>query len=208
MSDPHQGVPVPVATDAHGHDHAAVGDGRPPPGYRLFRARAGVFARAVSPDARGDKPRRRARPRRRPLRRRALVRLPWVPCARGARRAPVTPSAVSPAALFEVAVPPPPLVVIPPTAAFMTCILAVLVIALLGKDEHNMLLAQIALNAPYAVTTWWLGETGKMVCFGILALRTFFGAHLSGRLDALLNCGATLGLLIITAPSAAGVARH
>ena len=125
----------------------------------------------------------------------------------GARHAPVAPSAVSPAALFEVAVPSPPLVVIPPTAAFMTCILAVLVIALLGKDEHNMLLAQIALNAPYAVTTWWLGETGKMVCFGILALRTFFGAHLSGRLDALLNCGATLGLLIITAPSAAWVWR-
>ena len=49
----------------------------------------------------------------------------------GARRAPVTPSAVSPAALFEVAVPPPPLVVIPPTAAFAV-ILAVLVIALLG----------------------------------------------------------------------------
>ena len=125
----------------------------------------------------------------------------------GARRAPTAPSAVSPAALFQVAVPPPPPVIIPPTPPVMTCILAVLVIALLGKDDHNMLLAQIALNAPYAVTTWWLGDTGHMVCFGILALRTFFGAHLRGRLDALLNCGATLGLLIITAPAAAWLWR-
>ena len=124
-----------------------------------------------------------------------------------ARVAPAAPSAVSPAALFQVAVPPPPLVVIPPTAAFMTCILAVHHRPA-RQDEHNMLLAQIALNAPYAVTTWWLGETGKMVCFGILALRTFFGAHLSGRLDALLNCGATLGLLIITAPAAAWLWRN
>ena len=99
------------------------------------------------------------------------------------------------------------LVIVPPTVAFMTCILAVLVIALLGRDEHGMLLAQVALNAPYAVTTWWLGEQGHFVCFGILALRTFFGAHLSGRFDALLNCFATLGLLIITAPNQAWVWR-
>lgn len=110
-------------------------------------------------------------------------------------------------ALFQVAVPPPPMVIVPPTVAFMTCILAVLVVALLGRDEHGMLLAQIALNAPYAVTTWWLGETGHFVCFGILAMRTFFGAHLSGRFDALLNCFATLGLLIITAPNQAWVWR-
>jgi hypothetical protein len=95
----------------------------------------------------------------------------------------------------------------PPTVAFMTCILAVLVIALLGKDRHGLLLAQMALNAPFAVTSWWLGEQGHAVCFVILALRTFFGAHLSGRFDALLNCFATLGLLVITAPNLAWVWR-
>lgn len=112
-----------------------------------------------------------------------------------------------PAALFEIAVPPPPMLIVPPTVAFMTCILAVLVIALLGKDRHGLLLAQMALNAPFAVTTWWLGEQGHAVCFVILALRTFFGAHLSGRFDALLNCFATLGLLVITAPNLAWVWR-
>ena len=109
--------------------------------------------------------------------------------------------------LFEVAVPPPPLVIVPPTIAFMTCILAVMVIALLGRDDHGMLLAQIALNAPFAVTTWWLGEQGHAVCFVVLAARTFFGAHLSGRFDALLNCFATLGLLVITAPNQAWIWR-
>ena len=78
-----------------------------------------------------------------------------------------------------------------------------LVVAILGRDDHNMLLAQILLNAPYALTTWWLSETGHLVCFSILAARSFFGAHLSGRFDALLNCGATLGLLVITAPDVA-----
>ena len=112
-----------------------------------------------------------------------------------------------PAALFEIAVPPPPMLIVPPTVAFMTCILAVLVIALLGKDRHGLLLAQMALNAPFAVTSWWLGEQGHAVCFVILALRTFFGAHLSGRFDALLNCFATLGLLVITAPNLAWVWR-
>jgi hypothetical protein len=124
--------------------------------------------------------------------------------ARGAVRG----NAAGVSTLFQVAVPPPSLVIVPPTVAFMTCILAVLVIALLGKDEHGMLLAQIALNAPHALTTWWLGETGHAVCFLALVMRTFFGAHVSGRFDALLNCFATLGLLIITAPNRAWVWRN
>lgn len=174
-------------------------------------ARAPVFAPLVS--ALASRPRGAARACAVARPRATLTRAPGMGCppvpsarptaarARGAVRADAA------SALFQVAVPPPPLVIVPPSVAFMTCILAVLVIALLGRDEHGMLLAQIALNAPYAVTTWWLGETGHFVCFGILAMRTFFGAHLSGRLDALLNCFATLGLLIITAPNQAWVWR-
>jgi len=135
-----------------------------------------------------------------------LARAPARPRRRGdaAAGARATAGAVAAAAapVFELAV-PPPMVVIPPYAAFLTCVFAVLVIAILGRDEHNMLLAQILLNAPYALTTWWLSETGHLVCFSILAARSFFGAHLSGRFDALLNCGATLGLLVITAPDVA-----
>ena len=153
---------------------------RPQPRTAPARARDGVPSGSLGAAVPGWAP-RRARARRRA-------------CGRRVR-------------LFQLAAPPPPRGIVPPTVAFMTCILAVLVIALLGRDEHGMLLAQVALNAPYAVTTWWLGEQGHFVCFGILALRTFFGAHLSGRFDALLNCFATLGLLIITAPNQAWVWR-
>ena len=100
---------------------------------------------------------------------------------------------------------PPFVAIVPPTVAFMTCILAVLVIALLGRmstacSSHRY---QRAVRGDDVVAR----RAGHFVCFGILALRTFFGAHLSGRFDALLNCFATLGLLIITAPNQAWVWR-
>ena len=177
-------------------------------------APARVARRAPAPRVRRSRPRAASRASRRARGGVRVARVPFgVPCAcprasspprrrRGRARATAGAVAAAAAPLFELAV-PPPMVVIPPYAAFLTCVFAVLVVAILGRDDHNMLLAQILLNAPYALTTWWLSETGHLVCFSILAARSFFGAHLSGRFDALLNCGATLGLLVITAPDVA-----
>lgn len=62
-----------------------------------------------------------------------------------------------------------------PSDALAALVLATALIAILGRDENNLLLATIAYRAMSvgSIVQWWLGPTGHAVAFGVLAIKTF-----------------------------------
>ena len=59
--------------------------------------------------------------------------------------------------------------------ALAALVLATALVALLGRDDNNLLLATVTYRAMSvgSIVQWWLGPTGHAVAFGVLAVRTF-----------------------------------
>lgn len=90
------------------------------------------------------------------------------------RRATTTAAAISPA--FELAARvKAPFNSSIPSEALVALFLATALIALLGRDENNLLLATITFRAMSvgSIVQWWLSPTGRAVAFGVLAIKTF-----------------------------------
>jgi hypothetical protein len=83
-----------------------------------------------------------------------------------------------------------------PSEALAALVLATALIALLGRDENNLLLATVAFRAMSgvgAIAQWWLSPTGQAVAFGVLAIKTF----LSGGGIRVVRGGRDLFFLVV-----------